>query len=257
VRALLILLIAVTGSAAWAASTSSSGAMRISALDCEFEFPTTYKIKVGNEYSVFVYSPTPFELGSFTFAPLQAPLTQGLPPPASSERRGPLLVEHYADTSAGKAAPQKYSMTRVLGRSQQLLMTGLSPEHIDRYVTRCLDSMDPAVIAASQRRAKGCASELPLKIAKEAVLGRARPQLVFSGGKLIGWRIYGIDSGSTLARAGITPGTLLTDICGVPVEELLVTPDSVCCATDTSQEIVATFRPERGAPKSVVVKRGT
>jgi hypothetical protein len=250
-------MIALTGTIAWAASESSAATIRISALDCQFEFPTTYRVKVDDGYGIHLYSSNPTERGSFTFAPLSAPLSEGLPPPVSTMRKGALLVEHYAVSWAGAAESTKSFITRILGQSQQLVILGLPHEQAEKYVTQCLDTIDPAVVAVSQRRAKGCASELPLDVARQTLLGKATYQVVFSGGKLIGWRIYGIEAGSALARAGITQGGLLTDICGVPAEELLADPDSICCATDSSREITATFRSDRGPPKSVVVKRGT
>ncbi len=256
-RSLASLLVVVAGSTAWGAAPSQNDTLRIAALDCEFRLPTTFTVKIGNEPGAFHYESNSLELRNFTFAPLDVAFAEGAPPPLTVEQRGPLTVKHYAMSVSGRSPQVNYFMTLIRGQSQQLRIAGLPPEQVERHVAHCLDTMDPAVAASSKRRASGCASELLLENAMNAVIGQSKYVTVFSGGKLVGWRIQEVDAASALSSVGVSQGSLLTEICGIPADELMANPDNVCCATDTSQEISATFRSGGGPSKSIVIKRGT
>jgi len=115
--------------------------------------------------------------------------------------------------------------------------------------------MDRKVLAAYERRAAGCTSEISVQAAITSIVSDGKVATVYGQGKLMAWRLYGGKPAPELAEAGIRDGSMLTHVCEVPAAEAILEPEKICCRTDASKEITATFLMRDGKSKTISVKR--
>jgi hypothetical protein len=95
-----------------------------------------------------------------------------------------------------------------------------------------------------------------LSIAEVATaMGRdVRIQPVFANGGLKGWRLYQSGASKHLVALGISPGSLMTHLCGVPAREIFANQGDACCPVDVSREFEVTIE-VGGAGTKVLIKR--
>jgi hypothetical protein len=72
---------------------------------------------------------------------------------------------------------------------------------------------------------------------------------------LKGWRIYNTDKSAQLTARGITSGTLMTQVCGIPANDIFAKGGNACCEVDASREVEVTLRISDNETK-ILVKRG-
>src|SRR4051812_35707041 len=66
-------------------------------------------------------------------------------------------------------------------------------------------------------------------------------QPVFEARTVKGWRIYNLRNSDQLKAQGIGEGTMMTQVCGVPVSEVQAQGAAMCCSADASREFEVTF----------------
>lgn len=244
-----VILLAI-GATAPAAET-----VRVSALDCVFEIPANYEIDVAPNSSVVMSAPGR-SLGPRIRISELEPAVQ---PTESTELRervatGPLTVERFRHVLKGQTASPSIDFTIVRGRRQQAKFDDMSDAQVDEYVSQCLNSMTPAVRAASDRKTEGCKSTLPMQEASAAMGEGVLIQPVFANGELRGWRLYGIRNSEQLRTRGITEGSLVTHVCAVPAREIFVNDNAACCSVDASKQFELTIQVS-GKPTQVSISR--
>jgi len=79
-------------------------------------------------------------------------------------------------------------------------------------------------------------------------------QPVFSAGTVKGWRIYNLRSSDQLRAQGIGEGSMLTQVCGVPVGDIHAKDGAICCSADASREFEVTFD-IAGQEKKFMIRR--
>jgi hypothetical protein len=235
--ALLAGLLAVC-SAAMAADT-----VRVNALDCVFEIPADYEIDVAPNSSMTMSAPGNSLGARITVSELDPafPSTESVKL-LSRVVTGPLTVERFSYEKSGDKASPSIPFTIVRGRRQQAKFDAMPDAQVDAYVAQCLKSITPAVSAAAARKSAGCTSTLPLVDVTAAMGEDVRPQPVFTGGELKGWRLYGTWNSAQLRAHGIREGSLMTRVCAVPAREIFVNDANACCEVDTSKKFDVTFQ---------------
>ena len=79
-------------------------------------------------------------------------------------------------------------------------------------------------------------------------------QPVFAAGAVKGWRIYNLQNSAQLTAQGISEGSMVTEVCGVPVAQIHAKGGAICCSTDASREFEVTFH-IAGEDKKLKIRR--
>jgi len=79
-------------------------------------------------------------------------------------------------------------------------------------------------------------------------------QPVFSASTVKAWRIYNVRNSDQLRAQGIGEGSMLTQVCGVPVGEIHAKGGAICCRADVSREFEVTFD-VAGQEKKLMIHR--
>ena len=235
------------------AAAQDGATVRVLALDCALDVPAASQIHIDLNSRVRIKSRDPYDTASIEIAALD----QSIPSREhntlqSTTTNGPLTIQRYEFTPGGIHNSKPLFITLVRGQSQQIQFVGVPETDIDRYVKKCVSSMDPAILAASARQSRGCKSTITFKQTLAAIGKDVRTQLVFSDGRVLGYHLFGPDPLHHSSNHGIRDGGVLTRVCGVPAAEVLAAPNSICCETDVSKSIEITFR-DLGKPEQKVL----
>ena len=231
---------------AWVALCSATPAaetVRIQALDCIFEIPADYEISVAPNSAVTLSAPGDFLGARIRISELDSefPSTE-LFKSLGRVAIGPLSIERFSNETRTRTPSPVITFTIVRGRHQQARFDAMPDAKVDGHVSQCLKSMNPAVLAAAERKSAGCASTVSLQDVTAALGEGVRAQPVFADGGLKGWRVYGTSTSAQLSARGMGEGSMMTHVCGMPAREMFVNEASACCAADASKKFDVTFR---------------
>jgi len=79
-------------------------------------------------------------------------------------------------------------------------------------------------------------------------------QPVFAASTVKGWRVYNLRNSDQLRAQGIGEGSMMTQVCGVPVAEIHAQGGAICCSTDVSREFEVTFHVD-GQDRKLKIRR--
>ena len=79
-------------------------------------------------------------------------------------------------------------------------------------------------------------------------------QPVFAASSVKGWRIYNVRNSDQLKAQGIGDGSMLTQVCGVPVRDIHAKGGAICCRADVSREFEVTID-VAGQEKKFMIRR--
>jgi hypothetical protein len=109
-------------------------------------------------------------------------------------------------------------------------------------MTLLLGTLWLAILSAGAAAPKECKSMLGIDDVATALGKDVRIQPVFSGGGLMGWRLYNVRASKQLSALGIPEGSLISGLCGVPAREVFANHGEACCPVDVSRQFEATIR---------------
>jgi hypothetical protein len=100
-----------------------------------------------------------------------------------------------------------------------------------------------ALLAAGgcAQKPEACMSSLNLADVVAAMGEGVAAQPVFAKGGVKGWRLYNTHLSKQLMAQGITPGALMTQVCGIPAREISAKGGGICCSAGASREVEVTI----------------
>jgi len=79
-------------------------------------------------------------------------------------------------------------------------------------------------------------------------------QPVFARASVKGFRLYNIHHSAQLTAQGISTGSLMTHVCGVPANEIYAKGGNICCNVDASRQFEVTFQLADGERKLTIYR---
>lgn len=109
-------------------------------------------------------------------------------------------------------------------------------------------------VPASAQDSAGCSWGLSMKDVSAAFGPDVRVQPVFANGAQKGWRLYGTNYSTQLNRHAVSEGTLMTHVCGVTANQVLLNKGRICSAESPEREFEIRVRSHH-QERSIRIKR--
>lgn len=147
--------------------------------------------------------------------------------------------------AVGDRVPGGATLAAVLAQKVLLRQDGvLQSLPLPRQETAIAASPTTAALTPEQTQAPQFAARMRSLVARrpQILTELLRPEPVFSGGHLLGYRIYPGSNPAAFARLGLQPGDLVLDINGTPLNDPAQDPQIFATLGDSSEATVTVLR---------------